>query len=246
MKLQIIKIALCAFLFCSAQLASADIKEFFQKGEQVAIGDSIKGRMMKFSTDGELYAVNSESAVLPSECRIVLQENDTVWMENMFPIQSEKDYHIWLKGIYIKDAKFINTQTDKEEVHDIFALLPYVNVDFMEWTEDDKKYTCKLMLNRIREVDPPQIYFVREYRYPNAEEKMDSYIKFIIGDDMSIHALGSFGEEMKNYTTYWNYNVTCPYGIDLNKLFHKISKTYNGGLTSISNLKLTPILPSGK
>lgn len=246
MKSYIIGIAAFAFLFCSVQEAFADIKEIFQKGAQVEIGDSINGRMLRFSTDGVLHTMDSIAPVLPSECRIVLQENDTVWMENMFPIQSEKDYHAWLKGIYIRDAKFTNPSTDNEELHYIFAFIPYTRIDYMEWTDDGKKYTCDLMLNKASGGNPPDVQFDGEFRSPDDEQKMESYIKFIIGEDMSLEAVDSFGEERKYYTTYYNYDVTCPYGVDLDKLAREEIIKYNGGVAYISNLKLTPILSTGK
>lgn len=246
MKSPLFKIIACAVLSICAQKASADIKQVFRKGEQVTIGDSIKGRMLRFSTDGVLHTMDPNGSDLPSECRIVLQENDTVWFENMFHIQSENNYHHWLQGLYIKDASFTNPQTSKEETHDIFAIIPFVDIDYMEWRDGDNRVSCDLTLCQVLGGNPPDIRSASKHQWPTDEQKMDSYIKFIIGEDMSLDGINSFGEMRTNYTTDFNYYYTCPYGINLNKLAHKNNVGGDGGIVYISNLKLKPILPSEK
>ena len=83
MKSNIIKVAFCAlFAFCSLS-ASADIKSLFQKGEHVTIGDSIKGKMLRFTTDGILHSDSPDAPVLPTECRIVMQ--DSTFFEHRRP-----------------------------------------------------------------------------------------------------------------------------------------------------------------
>lgn len=247
MKSYIIKIAVCASLILCPLTASAGIKDLFQRGEQVEIGDSIKGRMLKFATDGVLHYMYAEVPELPTECKIVLQENGSIWMENLFPIQNEKDYHLWLEGKFIKDAKFTNPQTSKIEVHDIFILEPFVTVDYMERKEDDDKYTSNLTLNRVvKSYDQSLVYGAVRYRDPDEEQQMESYIKFIINDDMSLCSVDMFGEQKTKCESYINYYYTCPYGVNLNKLAYQYSSGYGAVVSYISNLKLTPIATEGK
>lgn len=251
MKSYIIKTAFFIVLALCAKSAFADEKGLLQKGEQVIIGDSINGRMLRYSPEGVLHTLDSDAPELPSECRIVFQDNDTVWMENMFAIHTENAYHFWLKGLYIKDAKLVNPLTSKEEPHDIIALIPSIHIDFMEWISDDKKYKCYLTLSNAQgrvfsDINADDYTYANDNTSMNESLNMDSYIKFIIEDDMRLEAIGPFGEERTGYTTYYNYDVTCPYGINLNKLAYQTTLSSNGYECFISNLKLTPIATEGK
>lgn len=245
MNSHLFKILVCAVLTISAQTTSADIKGLFQKGAQVEIGDSIQGSMLKFATDGVLHLVNAEAPALPTECKIVLQENGAIWIENLFPIHTEKDYHKWLKGEYIKEAKFTNPDTKKEEMRDIIVIYPFVTIDYKEWKEDDNKYTAKLTLNNIvKSPNAPDLFSgAIRYKHPDEKQQMESYIKFIINEDMSLQSIDLFGEEKTSCESYINYYYTCPYGVNLNKLPYQESSGYGSGVTYISNLKLTPIMP---
>lgn len=244
MKSYIIKTVVCASLTFCALNASADIKDLFQKGAQIEIGDSIKGQMLKFATDGVLHFVNAEATALPTECKIVLQENGEIWMENLFPIHTEKDYHKWLKGEYIKEAKFKNPVTNKEEVHDIVVIYPFETIDYKEWKDVDNKYTTNLTINKVvKSSDAPDLFLgAIRYKYPDQRQQMESYIKFIINDDMSLHSIDMFGEQQTKCESYINYYYTCPYGINMNKLPYQEYTGYGSCVTYISNLKLTPIL----
>lgn len=242
MKSNIIKVAFCTlFAFCALS-ASADIKSLFQKGEHVTIGDSIKGKMLRFTTDGILHSDSPDAPVLPTECRIVMQDStffdpDLVWFENLFPVHTEKDYHKWLKGRYVKNAKFYNEMTHKRDTCDILVIIPFVNIDYMESVKGNDKFTCCLDLRNTIDGRPDVEYSSSDY-----DTDMECYIKFILKDDMNLYAVNDFGEVETDCATYYNFNVTNPYGINLNKLAH--TKCTGVGWTEayISNLVLSPQL----
>lgn len=241
MKSYILKIAMCASLTLCAQQASAGIRELFQNGEQVNIGDSIKGRMITFSADGVLKILHKPDSKLTTDCKIVLQEDNTAWFENLFPKHSDVHFHKWLKGKYIKDAEFRNPQTGNTDTLDILTIIPFVKIDLQEWTAGTMRLTADLKLQLASGFGLPNTYGGdSEQDYPSREEIMASYIKFIIEDDMSLTAVNAFGEAQAPLRKYHNYSEATPYGINLDKLPYTETIGWDGYEAYIRDLKLIP------
>ena len=68
----------------------------------------------------------------------------------------------------------------------------------------------------------------------------DFYIVFLMDDKNTLTCESTFGEIRADYATTYNYNVTDPYGIDLDKLEYTEIKGLNGGVAYITGLILTP------
>lgn len=246
MKSHILKIAMCAVFALCAQQASADIKDFFQKGEQVTIGDSIKGRMIRYSTQGKYRSVYNPDYQIPSECRIVLQETKNpwgmnyIWFENLFPAQSENHYHKWVRGYYKKNAEFKNPLTDTIETRDVLIIEPFYKVDYKIWFSNGSKYGARLRLRIVAGPGLPKTYGGHVENAETEEGRMASYIRFIIEDDMSLTAVNAIGEGRTILRKYYNFEETTPYGIDLDNLPYNITESTTDIDGYIRDLKLIP------
>lgn len=223
-------------LSVSAQSTAAEIREFFQQGETVNIGDSIKGKMITFNVEGTLNALDIENPTLPQECRVVLH-NKVAWFENLFPAHSKSHYHQWLRGALVNDARVYNSDTKEFEDRDALVIFPFSNIDYMEWVKDDIKYSCNLNIRRVFPGALPNISFDDEYQDMGMQ---DYYIVFLLDDKNTLICKSTFGEIRADYTTTYNYNVSDPYGIDLDKLEYMEIEGLNGGEAYITGLKLTP------
>lgn len=222
----------------SAQLTDAEIIEFFQQGETVNIGDSIKGKMITFSVEGTLKALDIENPTLHKECRVVLQDNNVAWFENLFPSRSKNHYHHWLRGALVNDAVVYNPDTKESEDRDALVIFPFCNIDYMEWEEGCNAYHCFLNIRNVwGEGTLPKISFDDEYQSVQWEYY---YIVFLMENNNTLICQKPFGEIRRDFTTKYNYNVSDPYGIDLDKLKYTVVKGLNGVEAYISGLKLTP------
>ena len=229
--------AMLASLSVSAQSTVSEIIEFFQQGETVNISDSIKGKMITFSVEGTLNALGIENPTLPKECRVVLQENKVAWFENLFPARSKNDYHHWLRGALVNDAKVYNPETKEYDDRVALVIFPFMNIDYMEWESDEEKYQCYLNIRNVwGEGTLPQISFDDEYHSVQWEYY---YIIFLLENNNTLICQKPFGEIRRDYTTIYNYNVSDPYGIDLDKLKYTVVQGLNGVEAYISGLKLT-------
>lgn len=241
LKHNIAYIAIVTLIAACAQSAQADIRSFFRNnGEDVMIGDSIKGKMITFNTEGELHTLSSDAHTLPQECRVVLEDDDTIWFENLFPMQTASNYRKWLKGSYIEDARYYDYSIKDYVTEDIIAI-PWVRkIDFMEWVEGDKQFKCSLSLRNVVPGELPKISYNRPMINPDDEDMFLSSIRFRIGNDMSLTAVRAFGEVRAPFSTTYNYGVTNPYGINLDKLTYTETVGANGAEAYIANLKLIP------
>ena len=224
-------------LSVSAQSTAAEISDFFQQGETTNIGDSIKGKMITFNVEGTLNALEIENPTLPQKCRVVLQDNKVAWFENLFPARSKVHYHKWLKGALVNDANVYNPDTKKFEERDALVIFPFSNIDYMDWVKDDTKYNCNLNIRRVFPGALPNISFDDQYQDMGLQ---DFYIVFLMDDKNTLTCESTFGEIRTDYATTYNYNVTDPYGIDLDKLEYTEIKGLNGGVAYITGLILTP------
>ena len=128
---------------------------------------------------------------------------DLVWFENLFPVHTEKVYHKWLKGRYVKNARFYNEMTHKRDTCDILVIIPFVNIDYMESVKGNDKFTCGLDLRNTIDGRPDTEYSSSDY-----DTDMECYIKFILKEDKNLYAVNDFGEVETDCTKYYNFNVT--------------------------------------
>lgn len=238
MKSYILTIAMSATLAVSAVSASAgiddysDIKEFLEAGEPVTIGDSIKGKMRSFATSGEMTCIHVDSVPLPKELKIILQDNDSIWFENPFPVTDSATHRAWLKGLYIGSGKYYNKETKKTELREMITVVPHIPLGHVEKIIGDDRYSWTLFLSNGVRMGP---------RNPRCQNEYGFHIKFLTGEDMSLTCTSTFSSQRYYYQVYYNDAVECPYGIYIDKLPYTIYDLVQDEEVIVSNLKLTPI-----